>query len=35
LYYLRTDAGFQADKVGLSVERVALKDAEECVSCHG
>ena len=35
LYYLRTDAGFQADKVGLSVERVALQDAEECVSCHG
>lgn len=35
LYYLRTDAGFQADKVGLAVERVALQDAEECVSCHG
>jgi ribonucleoside-diphosphate reductase alpha chain len=35
LYYLRTDAGFQADKVGLAVERVALADAEECVACHG
>lgn len=35
LYYLRSDAGIEADKVGLSVERVALQDAEECVSCHG
>ena len=35
LYYLRTDAGIEADKVGLAVERVALQDAEECVSCHG
>ena len=35
LYYLRTDAGFTADKVGLAVERNALQDAEECVSCHG
>jgi ribonucleoside-diphosphate reductase alpha chain len=35
LYYLRTDAGVEADKVGVAVERVALKDAEECLSCHG
>ena len=35
LYYLRTDAGIEADKVGLAVERVALQDAEECVSCQG
>lgn len=35
LYYLRTSAGYEADKVGLNVERVALQDAEECLSCHG
>ena len=35
LYYLRTNAGVEADKVGLRVERVALQDAEECVSCQG
>ena len=35
LYYLRTNAGVEADKVGLKVERVALQDAEECVSCQG
>lgn len=35
LYYLRTNAAVQADKVGLKVERDALKDAEECLSCHG
>ena len=35
LYYLRTDAGIEADKVGVAVERVALQDAEECLSCHG
>ena len=35
VYYLRTSAGYEADKVGLSVERVALQDAEECLSCHG
>jgi len=35
LYYLRTNAGVDADKVGLAVERVALKDAEECLSCQG
>lgn len=35
LYYLRTNAAVQADKVGLKVERDALKDSEECLSCHG
>jgi len=35
LYYFRTNAAVEADKVGLAVERNALKDAEECVACHG
>ena len=38
LYYLRTTAGFSADKVSAKVERVALRDynqAEECLSCQG
>jgi ribonucleoside-diphosphate reductase alpha chain len=43
LYYLRTNAGVSADKVGASVERNALKDFEsdnddagdECMSCQG
>ena len=35
LYYFRTTAAVEADKVGLAVERNALKDAEECLSCHG
>jgi ribonucleoside-diphosphate reductase alpha chain len=35
VYYLRTNAGVSADKVGLKVERVALTDAEECMSCQG
>jgi ribonucleoside-diphosphate reductase alpha chain len=35
LYYFRTSAAVQADKVGLAVERNALQDAEECLSCHG
>ena len=35
LYYLRTNAGVTADKVGVKMERVALKDADECVACHG
>lgn len=35
LYYLRTNAAVQADKVGLKVERDALKDSDECVSCQG
>lgn len=35
LYYLRTNAGVTADKVGLKLERNALGDAEECLACHG
>ena len=35
LYYFRTSAAVQADKVGMQIERSALKDAEECLSCHG
>ena len=35
LYYLRTSSNVQADKVGLAVERVALQDSDECLSCHG
>jgi ribonucleoside-diphosphate reductase alpha chain len=35
LYYLRTSSNIEADKVGLKIERDALKDAEECLSCHG
>ena len=35
LYYLRTSSNVQADKVGLKIERDALKDSEECLSCHG
>jgi len=38
LYYLRTTAGVDADKVSAKVERVALKDyveEEECLSCQG
>jgi len=35
VYYLRTSNGYEADKVGLNVERVALQDADECLSCHG
>lgn len=35
LYYLRTSSNVQADKVGLSVERVALQDSDECLACHG
>ena len=41
LYYLRTNSGASADKVGTQVERNALKDyegkeeAEECLSCQG
>lgn len=37
LYYLRTEAGVSADKVGLQLERKALVDFEgdECVSCQG
>ncbi len=35
LYYLRTEAGKQADTVSFKVERNALKDAETCVACEG
>jgi ribonucleoside-diphosphate reductase alpha chain len=35
LYYLRTNAGVTADQVGDKVKRVALKDADECLACHG
>lgn len=35
LYYLRTSAGASADKISVDVQRVALQDAEECLSCHG
>jgi len=37
LYYLRTNAGVSADKVGMAVERDALKDfdGDECMSCQG
>ena len=41
LYYLRTNAGVSADKVGASIERNALKDfssdadGDECISCQG
>ena len=42
LYYLRTNAGVSADKVGKSVGRTALKDyasqeeeGDECLSCQG
>ena len=35
LYYLRTSAGATADKISVDVNRVALQDAEECLSCHG
>ena len=35
LYYFRTSAAVQADKIGAKVERSALQDAEECLSCHG
>lgn len=35
LYYLRTNAAVEADKVGLAVTRDPLKDSDECVSCQG
>lgn len=38
LYYLRTTAGVDADKVSSKIERVALKDyveEEECLACQG
>jgi len=35
LYYLRTSAGVVADKVSQKVERKALKEVDECLSCQG
>ena len=40
LYYLRTSAGVDPEKVSARVERVALADyvagkEEECLSCQG
>jgi ribonucleoside-diphosphate reductase alpha chain len=35
LYYLRTSAGVVADKVSQKVTRNALRDAEDCLACHG
>ena len=35
LYYLRTSASVDAEKVSQKVERSALADAEDCLSCHG
>ena len=37
LYYLRSEAGVSADKVGMQVQRDALIDfsGDECVSCQG
>ena len=35
LYYLRTSAGVVADKVSEKVERKALQDFDECLSCQG
>jgi len=35
LYYLRTTAGASADKISQKIVRNALKDADECVACHG
>jgi ribonucleoside-diphosphate reductase alpha chain len=35
LYYMRSTAAVEADKVGVALERNALKDADECLSCHG
>lgn len=35
LYYLRTKAERKSESVNTKVERVALKDFEECLSCSG
>jgi len=35
LYYLRTNAGVSADKISQKITRNALRDAEECLACHG
>ena len=35
LYYLRTETGQTGEKVSTKIERKALKDYDECVSCQG
>jgi len=35
LYYLRTSAGVVAEKVSQKVSRNALRDADDCLACHG
>lgn len=35
LYYLRTNSGATAEKISEKIERKALKDYDECVSCQG
>ena len=35
LYYLRTETGVTGEKVSTKIERKALKDYDECVSCQG
>ncbi len=35
LYYLRTNSGAEAEKISQKIERKALKDYDECVSCQG
>jgi ribonucleoside-diphosphate reductase alpha chain len=35
LYYLRTNSGAAAEKISQKIERKALKDYDECISCQG
>lgn len=35
LYYLRTETGVTGEKVSTKIERKALKDYDECISCQG
>lgn len=35
LYYLRTNSGAEAERISQKIERKALKDYDECVSCQG
>jgi ribonucleoside-diphosphate reductase alpha chain len=35
LYYLRTNSGATAEKISEKIERKALKDYNECISCQG
>lgn len=35
LYYLRTEPANKAESVNTKVERVALKDVNECIACEG